>query len=216
MPQYKLTYFNLRGWAEPARQLFKLAHVDFEDVRLEPLKSVENGTPEWEALKPKTPFGQLPVLNVDGFDIPQSAAILRYLGRKFGYAGKTPEEEAWVDAMVDQFKDFVTPLRQLIMAQRGGNAEEIEKVQRETFGPARDNLFKILNGILEKSKSGFLVGDGVTWADLVIADIITTMEKLGVFDVTSAENKKLTDFREKVNSIPEIKEHNEQRPDSVV
>ncbi|CAL2033644.1 unnamed protein product [Caenorhabditis brenneri] len=210
MPQYKLYYFNLRGWAEPARQLFKLAHVEFEDVR------IENGTPEWEALKPKTPFGQLPFLTVDGFEIPQSAAILRYLGTKFGFAGKTPEEEAWVDAIVDQFKDFVNPLRQVIMAQRGGNPEEVERVKSEVFNPARDTFFKILNGILEKSKSGFLVGDGVTWADLVIADIITTMEKLTVFDVSAEENKKLVAFREKVNSIPEIKEHNEQRPDSVV
>ncbi|EFO91480.1 CRE-GST-24 protein [Caenorhabditis remanei] len=210
MPQYKLCYFNLRGWAEPARQLFKLAHVEFEDVR------IENGTPEWEALKPKTPFGQLPFLTVDGFEIPQSAAILRYLGRKFGYAGKTPEEEAWVDAIVDQFKDFVTPLRQIIMAQRGGDAAEIQRVKTDVFEPARYGFFKILNGILEKSQSGFLVGNSVTWADLVIADIITTMKKLGVFDVAAEGNKKLVQFREKVNAIPEIKEHNETRPDSVV
>uniref|UniRef100_A0A1I7TSG1 glutathione transferase n=1 Tax=Caenorhabditis tropicalis TaxID=1561998 RepID=A0A1I7TSG1_9PELO len=210
MPQYKLYYFNLRGWAEPARQLFKLAHVEFEDVR------IENGTPEWEDLKPKTPFGQLPFLSVDGFEIPQSAAILRYLGKKFGFAGKTPEEEAWVDAIVDQFKDFVSPLRQIIMAQRGGNSDEIQRVQKEVFEPARDGFIKILNGILEKSKSGFLVGDGVTWADLVIADIVTTMEKLSVFDVELGENQKLIAHREKVNSIPEIKEHNEKRPDAVV
>lgn len=164
---------------------------------------------------PETPFGQLPFLSVDGFEIPQSAAILRYLAKKFGYAGKTSEEEAWVDAIVDQFKDFVTPLRQLIMAQRSGNAEEIERIQKEVFAPARDTFFKILNGILEKSKSGFLVGDGVTWADLVIADILTTMEMLGVFD-KHGEEQKLAALREKVNEIPEIKEHNSSRPDSVV
>ncbi|CAI2330558.1 unnamed protein product [Caenorhabditis sp. 36 PRJEB53466] len=209
MPPYKLTYFNLRGWAEPARQLFKLAHVSFEDVR------VENGTPEWEALKPKTPFGQLPVLSVDGFEIPQSAAILRYLANKFGYAGKSAEEQAWADAIVDQFKDFVGPLRQLIMAQRAGEPQEIERVKKEIFAPARDVLFTALNGILAKSKSGWLVGDGITWADLVIADILYTMEKLGVFDGSAAENRKLTAFREKVNEVPEIKQHNENRPDSV-
>uniref|UniRef100_A0A8R1I1J4 glutathione transferase n=1 Tax=Caenorhabditis japonica TaxID=281687 RepID=A0A8R1I1J4_CAEJA len=210
MPQYKLYYFNLRGWAEPARQLFKLAHVEFDDVRM------ENGTPEWEAFKPTTPFGQVPFLSIDDFKIPQSAAICRYLARKFGYAGKTAEEEAWADAIVDQFKDFVSPLRQFLMAQRAGDATEIERVQKEVFDPARRVFFKIINGILEKSTSGYLVGDGLTWADLVVADNLTTLEKLGVFNLSAEENQKLVAFREKVGAVPEIKEHNATRPEAVI
>ena len=44
MPTYKLTYFNVRGRAETARMLFKLAGQEFEDNR------VEGET--WQAMKP--------------------------------------------------------------------------------------------------------------------------------------------------------------------
>ena len=35
MPHYKFTYFNCRARGETARILFKLAHQEFEDVRIE-------------------------------------------------------------------------------------------------------------------------------------------------------------------------------------
>jgi hypothetical protein len=45
--------------------------VEFEDVRI--------NFPDWEALKPKTPFGQLPYMNIDDAEpVAQSAAMLRY------------------------------------------------------------------------------------------------------------------------------------------
>lgn len=36
MPKYKLTYFPIRGKAEPIRIVFALAGVEFEDVRVDP------------------------------------------------------------------------------------------------------------------------------------------------------------------------------------
>ncbi|CAI2330534.1 unnamed protein product [Caenorhabditis sp. 36 PRJEB53466] len=207
MPSYKLTYFDVRAYAEPARQLFHLAGVPFEDVRL------THGDGSWEKIKDSTPFGQIPVLTVDGFQIPQSAAIIRYLAKKFGYAGKTPEEQAWADAIVDQFKDFITAFRQVIIATRTGKTpEEIAKISEEVAIPARDTYFKILNGILEKSKSGWLVGDGLTFADLVVADNLTTLEKNGFFK--PEEQPKLAALREKVNSQPGLKQWIATRPDT--
>lgn len=43
-PQYKLTYFGLRGLGEPIRYLLSYMDEDFEDVRVEKEK--------WSALKP--------------------------------------------------------------------------------------------------------------------------------------------------------------------
>ncbi|CAI5441901.1 unnamed protein product [Caenorhabditis angaria] len=207
MVNYKLTYFEVRGLAEPTRQVFHLAGVEFEDVRL------PQGDKKWEDLKTKVPFGQLPVLSVDGFEIPQSAAILRYVSRKFGFAGKTPEEEAWADAIVDQFKDFVASFRQVIIAVRENKpAEEIERIKKEISDPAKESYFKILNGILAKSKSGFLVGDSVTFADLVVADNLVTLEKNGAFN--RSEQPKLTALLEKVHNLPKLRNYIASRPDT--
>ncbi|CAP37635.1 Protein CBR-GST-12 [Caenorhabditis briggsae] len=209
MPSYKLTYFDVRGLAEPSRLLFHLAGVPFEDNR------IVFGDGTWERMKNSTPFGQMPVLNVDGFEIPQSMAIARFLAKKFGFAGKTPEEQAWVDAIVDQFKDFFGQFRQLIIAQRGGkSADEIEKITSEVVNPARETYFKALNKILEKNKSGFLVGDGITFADLVIAENLLSLKNFGFFD--ESKEPKLAALKKKVFNQPSLKEYLASRKESQI
>ncbi|CAI2333097.1 unnamed protein product [Caenorhabditis sp. 36 PRJEB53466] len=207
MPSYKLVYFDARGYAEPARQMFYMAGVKFEDKR------INRTDGSWEKIKEKTPFGQLPVLKVDGLEIPQSSAILRYLANKFGFAGNTPEENAWADAIVDQYKDFVEPFRTFVMAQRANKpVDEVEKIRTEVFEPARDQYFKILEGILKKSESGWLVESGLTWADLVVADNLVTLEKMGFF--VPKEHPKLSALRKKVHGLARLKEYIANRPDT--
>ncbi|CAB3404418.1 unnamed protein product [Caenorhabditis bovis] len=204
MVKYTLTYFKVRGYAEPIRQMFKLADVDFEDVRL----TYET---DWADYKSKTPFGQLPVLSVDGFDIPQSVAIARYVARKFGFAGKTPEEEAWVDALVDQFKDFTGPMRSVIMAKKQQKSEaDVEKIREEVLKPAMETYFNILKKQLEKSKSGFLVGDSVTFADLTIAENLYSLHNAGFTDLT--KEPQLFEFKERIHGLPKLKEWIATRP----
>ncbi|PIC25231.1 hypothetical protein B9Z55_018244 [Caenorhabditis nigoni] len=207
MPTYKLTYFNARGYAEPARLLFHLAGVPFEDFRM------THGDGTWEKIKDSTPFGQVPVLSVDGTEIPQSMAIIRYLANQFGYAGKTPEEKAWVDAIVDQYKDFMSAFMQFVLAQHNGKpTEEVERLKTEVYAPAKETYIKILNGLLEKSKSGFLVGESLTFADLVVAENLFGLEKNEHF--VAAEHPKLLALKENVYGIPAIKEYIKSRPDT--
>lgn len=53
-------------------------------------------------------WGVLPVLEFeDGSQLSQSLAILRYLGREFGFAGKSEFETAKCDEYVDAMNDIV-------------------------------------------------------------------------------------------------------------
>ena len=59
MAQYKLTYFDFHGGrGEPARMALAMAGIAFEDDRV-PVGG-------WEQRKLDTPFGALPVLEIDG------------------------------------------------------------------------------------------------------------------------------------------------------
>uniref|UniRef100_H2ZGW6 glutathione transferase n=1 Tax=Ciona savignyi TaxID=51511 RepID=H2ZGW6_CIOSA len=72
MPSYKLYYFAGRGRAELPRLMFKEAGVPFVDERIT----------DWPNHKAEMPFGQMPVLEVDGFKLSQSGAIVNYLARE--------------------------------------------------------------------------------------------------------------------------------------
>jgi hypothetical protein len=53
-----------------------------------------------------TPFGKTPVLEVDGKQSHQSAAICRYLAKQFGLYGSSDWEALEIDAIVDTYTDF--------------------------------------------------------------------------------------------------------------
>jgi len=53
---------------------FAEAGVEFEDRRVDHA--------QWPSLKGTAPFGQLPMLEIDGLHLAESMTILRYVGRK--------------------------------------------------------------------------------------------------------------------------------------
>ena len=77
MPQLKLSYFDFHGGrAEPIRLTLAVGGVAFEDHRFT--------FPEFAEVRKTVPFGQVPVLHVDGVQVTQSDAILRYAGKLAG------------------------------------------------------------------------------------------------------------------------------------
>merc|ERR1712088_1071925 len=84
MPMVKLTYFDLEGRGELIRLLLHAGNIDFEDFRF--------GFGEWAKHKPNTPFGSVPVLTWDEEEMAQTMAIVRFVARKVGMAGKTDKE----------------------------------------------------------------------------------------------------------------------------
>ncbi|MEY4883624.1 MAG: hypothetical protein RIS34_1478 [Pseudomonadota bacterium] len=77
MPQLKLNYFDTHGGrAEPIRLALAVGGIAFEDHRFT--------FPEFAEVRKTVPFGQVPTLHVDGMQVTQSDAILRYAGKLAG------------------------------------------------------------------------------------------------------------------------------------
>ena len=99
MAQYKLTYFDTassRG--EECRLALHVAGVPFEDERLKP--------DQWSARRASTPFGALPVLAIDGRQLAQSNAILRFIGSEHGLHPAEPFEAALHESLMCAVEDL--------------------------------------------------------------------------------------------------------------
>jgi glutathione S-transferase len=100
MTKPKLTYFDApvsRG--EECRLALHLAGIDFEDVRIKPA--------DWPALKPSTPFGGLPLLELPGKPVLAHAnAILTLIGRRHGLHPSDDFEAARHEAMMNHVEDL--------------------------------------------------------------------------------------------------------------
>ena len=76
--------------------------------------------------------------------------------------------------------------------------------------PAVKTYLTYLNKILEKSESGYLVGNELTWADLVVADNLTTLINAEFLDLKN--EKTLGEFHRKILETEKLKEWLEKRP----
>jgi prostaglandin-H2 D-isomerase / glutathione transferase len=100
MTRPKLTYFDAsvsRG--EECRLALHLAGIDFEDVRIK--------REEWPALKPNTPYGSVPYLELPGRPpLAHSNAILVYVGRENGLHPLDHFQAAQHEAMMAHVEDL--------------------------------------------------------------------------------------------------------------
>lgn len=98
MPQLKLSYFDFHGGrAEPTRLALAIGGIAFEDHRF--------AFAEFAELRKATPFGQVPVLYVDGVQVTQSDAILRYAGKLAGLYPADPLQALLCDEVLSVVED---------------------------------------------------------------------------------------------------------------
>ncbi|CAM9329103.1 unnamed protein product [Discosporangium mesarthrocarpum] len=156
MPSITLTYFDAAGRAEPARLAFFIGGVEFEDKRV--------GFPEFMEMKPTLPYGQLPVLEVDGVTYAQSSAIVRYAGK---ISGLYPEDNL-AALKVDEIVSSVDDFNNLLGPSMREKDPEKKKAMREAM---LDGPLVVVMGNMEKqlkaNPGDWFVGDSITIADLV-------------------------------------------------
>ncbi|KAK3608732.1 hypothetical protein CHS0354_000997 [Potamilus streckersoni] len=201
MPEYRLHYFNGRGAAEPARILFALADVEYEDVRYE--------REDWPAKKPGMPLQALPVLEIDGKMMTQSHAIIRYLAREYGFNGTDNMETFRIDEIHEAIVELQRELYKFHFENDEAKKKEVRQSLVDTIIPKFMNFFE--RRITENHRSGgYFVGDGITLADVLVYNIIFNIEKS---QMVSLDNwPKTAALCKKVASHPKIADWLKKRP----
>jgi len=202
MPTYKLTYFNGRGRAEIIRLVFAAAGVDYQDFRLE--------RDQWPSHKADTPFGQVPMLEVDGVKLCQSNACARYLATKYNLAGKNELERAQADMIVDCLEDSLKPILSFFMEKDEAKKSEGKKKYCDEQLPGYlthlENILKANHG-----GDGYFVGNELTWADLSFLQFVSWIPMCGC-DKPLDKFPKLKALKEKVEKLPKIAAWIAKRP----
>lgn len=163
-PTLKLTYFDAPGRAEPVRLVLRMAGIAFEDHRVD--------FAGFAALREQgaLPLGSVPVLEVDGLVLTQTAAMLRYVARLGGtdLYPSDPFEALLVDSAIDTVNDTLAHALQPSMFERD---TEKKLAMRQAFiaGPMA-KAFTYLDGLIAKNGGPLLLGERLSIADLLIGN----------------------------------------------
>ena len=213
----KLTYFNIEGLAEKIRLALKIGKCEHEDIRI--------NFNEWNGIKNNTPYGQLPMINVDGIEEPiaQSGAILRYVGKKTNLYPNNDLEALYIDELVSLQEDISSKIGVSIYIGMkpetygypsdlsDDDKKIIQKTLRQNLANEDGDLHKFLNIVNNKlSKDKFFTGDSPTIADCAFLPLFRQLRS-GRLDYlpTNILDKytNICNFEYNMMNIPEVISH---------
>ncbi|XP_075980037.1 glutathione S-transferase 2-like [Anticarsia gemmatalis] len=203
MPKVVYHYFPCKALGEGGRLLLSYGGQEFEDDRIPSEK--------WPEFKPKTVFGQMPVMEIDGKQYAQSISICRYLGKKYGVAGDNAEEAFEIDQNVD----FVNDIRAKAALVHYEADEALKaKKHEESLKTVYPDLLEKLNAIVVKN-NGHIAAGKLTWGDFFFAgmfDYLKAMLQMPNLEEKYPAFQKVIDS---VYSIPKVKAYADAAPASV-
>ena len=198
MAKLKLTYFDFHGGrGEPARLALSIGRIPFEDDRVQ--------FSDWERRKMDTPFGALPVLEVDGQVLAQSNAINRFVGKLANLYPSDPWQAALCDEAMDAVEDITNKIVATLFLPEGEKQTERNALVE---GPIPFYLKRIQQR-LEAHGGRYFAGDRLSVADLKVFVWIRHL-KSGVLDHIPADlpdrvAPKLVEHYERVKNDPGVK-----------
>jgi len=167
MKDMKLTYFGIRGLAEPIRMLMIDNGIHFTDHQVT--------SDEWAKIKPTMQFGQVPCLHEGDMQLVQSGAIMRHLARKHGLYGSTENEMAYADMMFDGVTDLRTKYAKLIYQEYDMPGKKDEFI-KTTMPPELAKFEQLLK--THHKGQGYLLGEKICYADYALFEIIDALTVL--------------------------------------
>ncbi|TRY93986.1 hypothetical protein DNTS_021134 [Danionella cerebrum] len=184
MAPYTLTYFPIKGRSGPLRILLADKEQQLKDVMV--------SREEW--MRGEV-FGQLPKFEDGDLVLYQSNTMLRHLGRKHAAYGKNDCEASLIDMMNDGVEDLRLKYIKLIY-------QEYE-TGKDAFIKDLPNHLKAFENVMAKNKTGFLVGDQISFADYNLFDLLLNLRVLSSSCLDPFPN--LKSFVEKTSARPKIK-----------
>ena len=181
----------------PRNFALSIGGIPFEDDRVAPSDSPSR--------KADTPFGALPVLEVDGKTVSQSNVINSYVGKLAGLYPSDPWQAALCNEVMEAVEDIGTKIGATFALP-----EEQKKAQREELvaGPIPFYLTR-LEKRLEAHGGHYFAADRLTVADLKVFVWIRHL-KSGALDHVPADlpdrvAPKLVEHYERIKSNSRIK-----------
>ena len=189
-----LTYFPSKGRADAICFALELAGVKYENNRFN-----RNDWPtiKAEGLKDRSLlYGQVPRLHIDGMDLVETGAIMRYIGRKYNLLGETPETNAFGDMAYEGFVDCLNNYFKAVFSPNPEDKVNYYSKTLETFLSAFEYVFG-------KYEGPFILGEKPTMYDCMaysVLDIVLTNAPSPI------SNPVIEKFMDAFKNVPAIKD----------
>mmetsp|Transcript_7780 Transcript_7780/g.12880 ORF Transcript_7780/g.12880 Transcript_7780/m.12880 type:complete len:239 (+) Transcript_7780:144-860(+) len=215
-PNITIVYFGLAGRAEPIRLAAVVGKLPFYNKAI---NFKDFGAMQQD--KDRLPLGQLPLLEIEDERIghktiiPQTDAILRYVGKRTGLYPDDPLEALQVDSIMDTIKaleapmevTFMGPVKSLI-ADKEWEKDEKLAMRKRILEVAIPKYLGFLERKLTENGTGWLVGTSITIADLRLYFPCQVMIGNGILDGIPPESldsyPNIKKCMAKISEIPEV------------
>jgi glutathione S-transferase len=201
------------GAGEFVRLMFELAGVPYIDqgmINLELVRDMVLGDGNKDY-----PVYMAPILRKGRFVLCQTTAILRYLGKRFGFYPTDPDDEAHADQVTESVMEFITQGRLVFHPKCFTDSyyNQIEEAQPYIawFEDVQlPDWLPYFDAVLAENKkthaAGFVVGDTVTYADIALFHVMMAAESQfpAAFAREVAKLPHIRPFMEQIRALPRI------------
>ncbi|XP_063959152.1 glutathione S-transferase alpha-4-like [Lytechinus pictus] len=196
----RLTYFAGRGFAEPIRLALVAAGIEYTDNYLETrdgfLQLIKDE---------KLMFKQVPLLKIEGKTLIGAEPILRFVCRRGRLDGKTDEEKTQIDMLTMGAKDLAWPnIINSKFDEIQVSKEKCEEDIKSAFRECRHRYLPVFEKVLSESNSGFLVGESLSMADIMVFDALAYVKEIPELQPLLADFPRCAAFIEHFSNQPMI------------
>ena len=161
-------------------------------------------TPEFRAI---SPLGKIPVLEHDGFTVPDTSVIGRYLDRIAPEKSLYPDDPqleataCWIEEYTDSrlIESCAGLFRERLLNPKMFNQPTDDAVVQNILDNTMPECLTYLESVMPES--GYLVGDSLSIADIAVTTCFI-QARYGDFDVDGATAPKLRNYLDQAFAAP--------------